>query len=198
MRRGELAGLNWGDLDTTTSSLSISRTRQATMGRTIEGPVKTRTSRRRIDLDPNTINVVKQWRQRLATESATITPATPMFVNTHHRTPSPESFSQLFTRATTTVGLPRIRFHDLRHTHASLLVAAGPPIKVVSERLGHAHPRLHHAHLPTPTARHGRRSRHTIRRPHQHQPVDGHTGRKSERPGDAVSPGLSSSGGGRI
>jgi len=37
-------------------------------------------------------------------------------------------------------GLPRIRFHDLRHTHASLLVAAGVPIKVVSERLGHAHP----------------------------------------------------------
>jgi integrase len=37
--------------------------------------------------------------------------------------------------------LPRIRFHDLRHTHASLLVAAGVPIKVVSERLGHATPR---------------------------------------------------------
>ena len=36
--------------------------------------------------------------------------------------------------------LSRIRFHDLRHTHASLLVAAGVPIKVVSERLGHAHP----------------------------------------------------------
>lgn len=140
MRRGELAGLNWGDLDTTTSSLSISRTRQATMGRTIEGPVKTRTSRRRIGLDPNTINVVKQWGQRLASEGATIAPATPMFLNTHHRTPSPESFSQLFTRATTAVGLPRIRFHDLRHTHASLLVAAGAPIKVVSERLGHAHP----------------------------------------------------------
>ena len=36
--------------------------------------------------------------------------------------------------------LPRIRYHDLRHTHASLLVAAGVPIKVVTERLGHAHP----------------------------------------------------------
>ena len=39
-----------------------------------------------------------------------------------------------------TAPVPRIRFHDLRHTHASLLVAAGVPIKVVSERLGHAHP----------------------------------------------------------
>jgi integrase len=36
--------------------------------------------------------------------------------------------------------IPSIRFHDLRHTHASLLIAAGVPIKVVSERLGHSHP----------------------------------------------------------
>ncbi len=69
-----------------------------------------------------------------------IAPGTPLFSNTHHRAPSPESFSQLFTRSTIEAGLPRIRFHDLRHTHASLLVAAGVPIKVVAERLGHAHP----------------------------------------------------------
>lgn len=65
-------------------------------------------------------------------------------------------FSQLFTRATDATGLPRVRFHDLRHTPASLLVAAGVPIKVVSERLGHAHPVFTHAHLPRPAARHGR------------------------------------------
>ena len=63
MRRGELAGLNWGDLDTAASSLSIVRTRQATMGRTVEGPVKTRTSRRRIDLDPNTVDLLARWRR---------------------------------------------------------------------------------------------------------------------------------------
>jgi len=84
IRRGELAGLNWGDLDTATKSIAIVRTRQVTPDGVIEASVKTRTS---IEL-----------------------------------------------------GLPRIRFHDLRHTHASLLVAAGVPIKVVSERLGHDHP----------------------------------------------------------
>ena len=63
-----------------------------------------------------------------------------MFLNQNHVAVSPESISQLFTRTVATTGLPRIRFHDLRHTHASLLVAAGVPIKVVSERLGHAHP----------------------------------------------------------
>ena len=133
-------GLNWGDLHVAASSVSIVRTRQATMGRTVESPVKTRTSRRRIDLDANTVDVLEQWRHRLVTEGATIESSTPMFLNTHHGAPSPESFSQLFTRTTSTCGLPRIRFHDLRHTHASLLVAAGVPIKVVSERLGHAHP----------------------------------------------------------
>lgn len=140
MRRGEVAGLNWSDLDTAMSSLSIVRTRQTTLGRTVEGPVKTRTSRRRIDLDPNTIAVLDRWRHRLSTEGATIEPSTPMFLNTWHRAPAPESFSQLFGRIIATTELPRIRFHDLRHTHASLLVAAGVPIKVVSERLGHSHP----------------------------------------------------------
>ncbi|MEZ5224170.1 MAG: site-specific integrase [Ilumatobacteraceae bacterium] len=140
MRRGEVAGLNWGDLDIGASSLSIVRSRQATMGRTVEGPVKTRTSRRRIDLDPNAVELLQQWRHRLVTEGATLEPSTPMFLNTRHRTPSPESFSQLFGQIIATTDLPRIRFHDLRHTHASLLVAAGVPIKVVSERLGHANP----------------------------------------------------------
>ena len=51
-----------------------------------------------------------------------------------------ESISQPFARIVARSGLPHIRFHDLRHTHASLLVAAGIPVKVVSERLGHAHP----------------------------------------------------------
>ena len=64
----------------------------------------------------------------------------PMFTNTVGEPMHPESITQLFDRQVARLGLPRIRFHDLRHTHASLLVAAGTPIKVVSERLGHAHP----------------------------------------------------------
>ena len=52
----------------------------------------------------------------------------------------PESIYQLFHRQVRRLDMPRICFHGLRHTHASLLVAAGTPIKVVSERLGHANP----------------------------------------------------------
>lgn len=52
----------------------------------------------------------------------------------------PDFFSQSFERLATKSGLPVIRLHDLRHTHATLLLRAGVPVKVVSERLGHASP----------------------------------------------------------
>jgi len=48
--------------------------------------------------------------------------------------------SQVFDRHLETSELPRIRLHDLRHTHATILLKAGVPVKVVSERLGHSSP----------------------------------------------------------
>lgn len=92
IRRGELAGLQWRDLDIPNATLSVSRTRQVAAGRTVEAPVKTRTSRRSIDLDTNTVEVLAGWRRRLAREGAAIAPDTHMFLNTHHEAPSPESF----------------------------------------------------------------------------------------------------------
>jgi integrase len=53
-------------------------------------------------------------------------------------TPHPDALGDVFTRITASAGLPRIRLHDLRHTHASLALAGGVHPKVVSERLGHA------------------------------------------------------------
>jgi integrase len=52
----------------------------------------------------------------------------------------PDRFTQIFTRLGASAPVPRLRLHDLRHTHATLLLTAGVPIKVVSERLGHATP----------------------------------------------------------
>lgn len=50
----------------------------------------------------------------------------------------PDRFSQMFRRHVRDAGLPPIRLHDLRHTHASIALRAGVPLKVISERLGHA------------------------------------------------------------
>jgi integrase len=83
------------------------------------------------------VAVVAAWaasRADFPTESATGCPATPKAV------PQPQSLGQLFDRIVARTDVPRIRFHDLRHTHVSLLIASGEAIKVVSERLGHAHP----------------------------------------------------------
>ncbi len=99
---------------------------------------KTRTSRRCIDLDKATVGEISRWRRQVGRDGMPSGIDDWMFCNASVRFLNPESVSQLFSRVMQRTALPRIRF-DLRHTHASLLIAAGVPIKVVSERLGHAH-----------------------------------------------------------
>jgi integrase len=155
MRRGEIVGLKWSDLDRSTSRLSIWRTLQNVGGRPVEFGAKTLTSRRTVDLDHHTMRQLDGWLGRLHRDGPP--PHGPddwMFRNVRGRFLNPESVSELFERIVRRCGLPRIRFHDLRHTYASLLVAAGVPIKVVSERLGHAHPAftMHTSYRPVRTA----------------------------------------------
>ena len=137
MRRGEIAGLKWHDLDTRASRLSIRRTLGGTA--TEFGP-KTRTSRRTVELDAATVDLLQRWRQRLEGDGLPAGIDDWMFCNTAGRFLNPQSISQLFDRILARTDIPRVRFHDLRHTHASLLIASGEDVKVVSERLGHAHP----------------------------------------------------------
>ena len=140
MRRGELAGLRWGDWQHDNHRISIARSRQVVGGQSVEVPVKTRTSRRCIDLDPTTETILGCWHRMQRRDGHPAELGDPILTNATGYAVHPESISQLFDRQLARTDIPRIRFHDLRHTHASLLVAAGTPIKVVSERLGHAHP----------------------------------------------------------
>lgn len=140
MRRGEVVGLKWSDLDITTQRLSIQRTLQCFGGRPVEFGVKTGHSRRCIDLDETTVDVLQAWRRQLRRDDLPCGADDWMFCNATGRFLNPESLSQLSDRIVRRTPVPRLRFHDVRHTHASLLIAAGVPIKVVSERLGHAHP----------------------------------------------------------
>jgi len=140
MRRGELAGLRWSDWKRTTHSISVARARQSVGGQTVEVACKTKNSRRCIDLDPHTETILGHWKRRQQRDGHRVDLDDAIFTNTEGRPVHPESISQLFTRQLARIDLPTIRFHDLRHTHATLLAGSSTPIKVVSERLGHAHP----------------------------------------------------------
>ena len=101
---------------------------------------KTRSARRRIDLDATTVNVLTAWRTWQATErsAAGLEPTEWMFTDAHGVPIHPQAMSQTLDRLVRRAPVPTIRFHDLRHTHATLLIAAGVPAKVVAERLGHS------------------------------------------------------------
>lgn len=140
MCRGEIVGLKWSDLNVAHCRLSVSRTLQNVGGRPVEFAPKTRTSSRSVELDRATLDELRRWRRQLDRDGLPCGLDDWMFCNTTGRFLNPASISQFFDRIVQRSGLPRARFRDLRHTHASPLVADGTAIKVVSERLGHAHP----------------------------------------------------------
>ena len=104
--------------------------------------MKTPRSRRGIDLDPVTLAVLRSHRahqleQRLLM-GAGYCDRDLVFSRPDGEPWNPDSVGRAFARAVARTDLKRIRLHDLRHTHATHLLAAGVNMKVVSERLGHA------------------------------------------------------------
>lgn len=154
MRRGEALGLRWGDVDFDGSRISVRRAATLVQvkgaGETIDiGPPKSGTART-IDLDAGTVVALRAHKSRqglvslpLAKDDAYV------LADLNGRVRHPERFSRRFEtarkqaqRALGEDAVPDIRLHDLRHTHATILLAAGVPVKVVSERLGHANPTI--------------------------------------------------------
>ena len=144
MRRGEVLGLRWVDVNLDQARLSV---RQAivAVGYGMEiSDVKTSNGRRTIDLDARTVAVLRRHKRQQNTQRLRLGPAYDdnglVFALPDGQPFHPDHFSGHFDRLVARSGLPIIRPHDLRHTHASLLLKAGVPVKVVSERLGHANP----------------------------------------------------------
>lgn len=140
MRRGEVCGVRWSDVDD--ANLTVRHTVTTVDNKRVEGVPKTSRSRRTIDLDPRTVEVLRSQRtaqleQRLLM-GAGWTDTGAVFAMPDGQLWHPDVISRAFDRAVARSGLPRIRFHDLRHTHATHLLAAGTNVKVVSDRLGHA------------------------------------------------------------
>lgn len=143
MRRGEVLGLTWRNVDLDAARLVVSQQILSVEYEASVADVKTSNSRRTIDLDPRTVAVLKAWRrQQLEQKMSTGRRGNDEFVFTHpdggpiH----PDLFSQSWQRLMRDSELRTIRLHDLRHTHATILLKAGVPVKVVSERLGHSSP----------------------------------------------------------
>ncbi len=143
MRRSELLGLRWSAVDLDTRTIAVTETLQRVRGKgLIVMQPKTARSRRSVSLPPSAVALlaglkVKQREQRSAmgfewgnTDYVFSHPdGSPMYPNTVSR-----RFAEIVRRA----GIPPVRLHDLRHTHATLMLKQGVHPKIVSERLGHA------------------------------------------------------------
>ena len=143
MRRGEALGLRWTDIDLEAGRVSIQRSLVPAAGEVIISEPKTAKGRRSIALDTGTIDGLRKQAQRQLHDQVAAGEAysaTDGYVFTDELGGSldPDRVSKCFNAAVRKALLPRIRLHDLRHTHATLALQAGVHPKVVQERLGHS------------------------------------------------------------
>jgi integrase len=143
LRQGELLGLKWDDVDLDTGTLQVRRTLTTAKDGPVLSAPKTKGSRRSVKLSQTALEALRShlarhleeidrvgslWRENgLIFASETGEPLKRHYITTHR-------FKPLLKRA----GLPQIRFHDLRHTCATLLLSKNVNPKIVSEMLGHA------------------------------------------------------------
>ena len=143
LRLGEVLGLHWQDVDLVEGSIRVRRQLQRVAGiGVVELEPKSSTSRRLVRLTPVGTAALKRQRVRVK-EMRLLTGETwderdLVFPNTIGRPLEPRAVEKRFTDFLENAGLPRIRFHDLRHSAATLLFSLGTHPKVVQEILGHS------------------------------------------------------------
>jgi integrase len=142
LRRSEVCGLTWPDVDLDAGVLSVRRAAVVADGRRHVKAPKTPASRRTVDLDGATIQALREWRTRQLQERLRAGEAWNddqwLAANELGAPIHPDWLSALFTRRAEEAGLRRITFRQLRHSHATALLRAGVHPKVVQERLGHS------------------------------------------------------------
>jgi integrase len=142
MRRGEVLGTRWQDLDLETCRLAIRQQLVRSGARVVFGPPKTRAGRRLVTLDAGTVATLRAHRSRQAEERLRFGPSYSdrdlVFCRADGSPHDPDVITHQFERDVRSAGRKRIRLHDLRHTHATLLLQANVHPKVVQERLGHS------------------------------------------------------------
>ena len=143
LRKGELLALRWDDVDLDGGVLHVRQNvqRLPEMG-LVFGPPKSNKSRRTIPLPAASAKVLRTHRANQAAEALALGPAWVdsglVFTSTVGTVIEPRNLNRFFDELITKAGVRRIRFHDLRHTCASLLLAQNVPARVVMEILGHS------------------------------------------------------------
>ena len=147
LRRSELCGLRWNDLDLDTGTIAVKRAAANVDRKVIVKNTKTKNSRRADHLAPFVITILADHkRAQLARYEALFGPFEArkrqregfVFAVRQGEVWDPNELSRAFTRFIRRKKLPHYRFHDLRHGYASLAFAAGIPLAVVSRSMGHA------------------------------------------------------------
>jgi len=143
LRRGELCGLRWADVSFADRELVVRVQLSAVNGKTVEGDIKTNSGQdRRVSLDDSLLNTLSAWKLTQDVErekwSSAYEDSGRVFTYENGRQLRPQWVSQVFDRVVREADLTKIRLHDLRHLHASLLIAGGVPLAIVSKRLGHS------------------------------------------------------------
>ncbi|MBA7503431.1 Tyrosine recombinase XerC [subsurface metagenome] len=143
MRRGELLGLRWCDIDLGRASISVVQTLyRLSSGEFVIKEPKSPHSRRLVSLSPSLAKLLRGHHAEREAQKALLgerlAGSDLVFAHPDGSPLDPSTVSHGFGRLIRKAGLPHIRFHDLRHTHATLMLKAGVHPKIVSERLGHA------------------------------------------------------------
>lgn len=143
MRLGEALGLKWADVNLRNGTVTVRRSIDTRKGRPKpEGDeTKTAAARRTVRLDGETLALLAEIKQRQAKQRVLLLRQEGAFVFNNPGTGklvSIHAVHRAHRRALKLAGLPHIRIHDLRHTAASILIAAGVPVTTVADLLGHA------------------------------------------------------------
>jgi integrase len=145
LRRGELLALRLADIDLDGAKLRVERSLEETKsGLRFKDP-KTVQSRRTISLPPDAVAVLRERRRKLLEMRMAMGLGKPdgdmlLFGEPDGSPTPPNRLTRRWQDACVSLGLPRVSFHALRHTHASALIAAGKDVVMISRRLGHRNP----------------------------------------------------------
>ena len=132
LRRGELLGLKWSDIDWKNGIIKVRRQIARVDGKIVESPLKTKNSYRAVTISPQAIEVLKQQKAKTKDMKDQY-----VFPSPNGGPISPDSVRHMLHRVLERAGVSKVRFHDLRHTFATIALQNGVDIKTLSSMLGH-------------------------------------------------------------